>query len=669
MKLSLYIRLAADNVRKNRRLYVPYLLSGCCMVMIFYVLSALTGDPAIRSMLGGGSLASMLNLGSIIMVLFSAVFLLYTSSFLMKQRNRELSLYNILGMSKRHVSFVLLFETLICAAVCIASGLLLGVLFSKAFQLTLLKLTGYPASADFTVAPSLLYSGAGIFLFIFLMIFVRGAFSVCRSRPIELLHSSQAGETPPRANALSALLGIVLLASGYAMAVSVRSALDAFTLFFVAVMLVILGTELCFRSASVYFLRLLKSNKDYYYKANHFISVSGMSYRMKRNGSSLATICILSTMVLVTLSAVTCLYVGTEDALLTQTPREIDIYTYCEETPEADLLSAPMEALLAGEGVTPQNVLCYRSCSFAGRAVDGQFVTNFKSSGGSITGVSAVTLIPLCDYNAMLGTDYTLAPGEALATGSLLHRLDGSITFFGEYTYRFTTTDIPMPPDASADFDITESLLLILPDADDLTTLNRLQAEAYGRNASDICATYAFDTGGLDAQSQIDLAYRLKQALHDAGVGDVYQKTRAATQDDYRNSNAGFLFLGCMLSLAFTCATALSMYYKQITEGYEDQESFAIMRKVGLSKRMIRKSVNSQILTVFFLPLITAGIHMAFAFPMLSKLLRLFGLMNTRLLALVTLSSFGAFSLLYIAVYLITSRTYYRIVTGAQQAA
>ena len=667
MKLSLYARLAAQNIRKSRRLYVPYLLSGVCMVMIFYVLSALTGDPALLSMSGGAQMAMLLTLGVYVMMLFSALFLLYTSSFLMKQRGRELSLYNMLGMSKRHIVCIVFFETLFCAGICIGAGLALGVLSSKAFQLSLLRLMGSPVSPDFTVAPSLLGTTALTFLAIFLLIFLRGAVSVLRSNPVELMRKSRAGEKPPRANALKALLGIAMLAAGYVLALRVRNALSAFTMFFIAVLLVIGGTFQCFSSASVFFLRLLQSNKGYYYKPNHFISVSSMRYRMKRNGTSLAVICILSTMVLVILSSVTCLYAGTQDMLMTQYPRQIEITHKSDELPAADALSAPIGRALASEGLTAENVISYRSTGAAGR-IDGESIlADRDESFTDMDSIISITVIPLADYNAMCGTSYVLAPGEALATGSLLHRLNGGVTVFGSLTYTFAATDIPLPTDAQGDFDVVESLLLIVPDEDAFMAFYAAQNAAYDKASSRISTTYAFDTA-LPVEETSALGSRLAKAMQDEGI-DIYRKVREDDRADYEGLTAGFLFLGIMLSAAFLCAAVLSMYYKQITEGYEDQARFDVMRKVGLSLRMIRQSINSQILTVFFLPLIVAGVHLAFAFPMLTKLLTVFGLFNTRLFVTTVLVSYGAFSLLYVLVYLITSRTYYRIVSGAGQAA
>ena len=660
MNLSLYARLAADNIRKQRRLYAPYLLSGCAMAAITTVLAYLTGDPAIRSMPGGDSLVMMLNFGIWVMILFSAIFLLYTSSFLMKQRNRELGLYNMLGMSKRHVAHVVLWETLLCAAVSIALGLLLGALLAKLFQLGLLRLCGQAAEGSFSLSPRMLADMALLFLAIYALIALRSIVHVLRSSPLRLMESSRAGDKPPRLLPLYALLGAAMLIAGYVMAVSTRNAMEALSLFFIAVLLVIGGTTLCFESGSVFLLGLMQKNKRYYYRPNHFISVSGMRYRMMRSGASLSMICILSTMVLVTLSSVLCLYVGAEDMLKTRYPRELTVSLDSDEVLSADALTVPCGALLEAQGVTPLRVSAQRTLTFAGR-LRGDTVLPGEDTSDLLC---VVTLLPLEDYNALMGTQVTLSTGEALAGGSLTRYLSDHVSLFGEISYALAQTGIDLPQ-PFIEPDVVDSLLLVVPGMDDL---GAVQAERLtlgdGSLPTHITAEYAFDTG-LDEAAQSALAKALAGALGAQGLS-VGIACRADNRADYLSSCASFLFLGAMLSAAFLCAAVLSMYYKQITEGFEDQANYDIMRRVGLSRAMIRQSVNSQLLTVFFLPLLASGLHTAFAFPMIGKLLIAFGLTNTRLLALTTLASFALFAALYTAVYVITSRTYYRIVAGAE---
>lgn len=660
MKRSLYARLAAGNIRKNRRLYLPYLLSGGAMTAIFFILAYLSQDPSILQMPGGASLSMLLAFGEFVMALFCAIFLFYTSSFLIKQRSRELGLYSMLGMNRAHVTRIVLLETFDCFFLSVLGGLLSGILLAKAFQLGLLRLTHTAVSAELSLPPRLFLITVAVFGVIYAAIALRSAVHVLRCKPLELMHSSRQGEKPPRGNALLALLGLASLFAGYALAVSVASPLDAFTLFFVAVLLVILGTTLCFTTGSVTLLRLLSASKRYYYKPAHFISVSGMRYRMRRNGSSLSSICILSTMVLVTLSAVTCLYVGSEDSLRARYPHEIQFTLSTRELPEQDALRAPIEQALSDCSIRPENVCGVRTLAFYGAFQSG--VLNTNVSAAHVASPSGFIILPLADYNAAGGTAYTLEDGEALAAGPLLARLDGSIALSPELVYTFAETDVALPF-SSDDFSSIEYLVLVVPDEDAFEAINRFQQQAYGKEASDVETSYAFDTA-LEPHAQVELMHRLDASLQMPGLrirGEAREEMRA----DFIASYVGFLFLGAMLSLAFTCSAVLSMYYKQITEGYEDQQSFAIMRRVGLSRELIKKSVSSQVLTVFFLPLMTAGLHTAFAFPMISKLLMPFGLFNTRLLALTTLATFGGFVVLYVVCYLMTSRTYYRLVSSA----
>ena len=666
---SLYFRLAANNIRKSRRLYVPYLLSGACMVAVVYLLLHLSGDPSIRQMRGGADMVvPLMGVGVFVMALFSTIFLLYTSSFLMKQRTRELGLYNVLGMNRRHILRVIFWETLACAALSTALGLVLGMLLSKASSLAMLRLLGTQGDAGFFFSPeipAMILPGVGA---IYLLIFLRSALGLLRLHPVEMMQKAQAGEKPPRGNVFLALLGVALLVGGYAVALSVKTAIDAFTLFFYAVLLVMLGTELCFRSASVFLLRLLQKNKRVYYRPGPFISISNMAYRMKRGGDSLAMVCILLTMVLVTLCTTTCLYVGTEDAVRTRYPFDIELRQYSPDVPAYGELSSLVEDALSGMDVTPTRAVYYRSVSYAGN-LDRNDNTRVGTESGGYPDWCTFTFIPLGDYNAMMGTDYALSPGQALIAGTLESRLGDSLTFFDARHYDILARDIPLPADAqSGGVNVTRSLLLVVPDEGDLTALRDLWADAYPRMNYVVDAYYAFDAG-IPAGEQPALARALRDEAAAGGINNLRVENAYENHESQLQMDASFFFLGILLSLAFLCATALSMYYKQITEGLEDQARFDIMRRIGLSRRMIRRSINSQLLAVFFSPLLLSGVHLAFAFPMLTLLLRLFGLYNPRLMALTTLCTFGGIALIYAAMYAITSRVYYRIVAGLGDAA
>ena len=656
MKGSLYARLALGSIRKNRRLYLPYLLSGCMMVAVELILGYLTGDPAIQGMPGGASMCMVLAFGVIVMAVFSIIFLLYSSSFLLKQHSRELGLYAMLGMSRRHLSLIVLWDTLLCAAFSIIGGLVLGVLLAKAFQLGLLRLCHAQAATGFSLAPSLLLDVSLIFAVTYAIIALRGVVHVYRSSPLALMRSSRTGERPPRAHALQARAGAAALLAGYVLAVTVKNPMIALTTFFIAVLLVILGTSLCFRSGSAYVLAALQANGSYYYRPEHFISVSGMRYRMTRCASSLTVICILSTMVLVTLSCSACLYVGVDDALRTQYKHEIDISLDSQTLPDADVLLAPVEAALAEAGVQPENALACRSFGFAGRLAGDTLYLEDGFDGS----LCVVAVIPLSDYNAITGEGAVLAPGEALALDSLAPKLGDGVSIEGGSRFAVTDRRTEVPDVWKDGADIVESLILVLCDGEIDACADSVRA-ASGR-AILISSDYAFDTG-ISAEEQPALASAIARRLEDAGL-NVGLKVREAQRSDFWGTFSGFLFLGVMLSAAFLCAAVLSMYDKQITEGYEDQASFAIMLRVGLSLEQARACVNAQMRAVFLLPLLGAGLHTAFAFPMLSKLLMLFGLTNIRLLTLVTLACYAVFAVFYTVVYRITSRTYYRLVTG-----
>ena len=656
MKGSLYARLALGSIRKNRRLYLPYLLSGCMMVAVELILGYLTGDPAIQGMPGGASMCMVLAFGVIVMAVFSIIFLLYSSSFLLKQHSRELGLYAMLGMSRRHLSLIVLWDTLLCAAFSIIGGLALGALLAKAFQLGLLRLCHAQAATGFSLAPSLLLDVSLIFAVTYAIIALRGVVHVYRSSPLALMRSSRTGERPPRAHALQALAGAAALLAGYVLAVTVKNPMIALTTFFIAVLLVILGTSLCFRSGSAYVLAALQANGSYYYRPEHFISVSGMRYRMTRCASSLTVICILSTMVLVTLSCSACLYVGVDDALRTQYKHEIDISLDSQTLPDADVLLAPVEAALAEAGVQPENALACRSFGFAGRLAGDTLYLEDGFDGS----LCVVAVIPLSDYNAITGEGAVLAPGEALALDSLAPKLGDGVSIEGGSRFAVTDRRTEVPDVWKDGADIVESLILVLCDGEIDACADSVRA-ASGR-AILISSDYAFDTG-ISAEEQPALASAIARRLEDAGL-NVGLKVREAQRSDFWGTFSGFLFLGVMLSAAFLCAAVLSMYDKQITEGYEDQASFAIMLRVGLSLEQARACVNAQMRAVFLLPLLGAGLHTAFAFPMLSKLLMLFGLTNIRLLTLVTLACYAVFAVFYTVVYRITSRTYYRLVTG-----
>ena len=664
MKWGLYLRLAGTNIKNSKKIYLPYILTGICMIMIYYIMSFLAADADINAMPGGDSLQQIMWLGICIIGIFSCLFLFYTNSFIIKRRKREFGLYNILGMEKRHIGKILFCENSIIALLSLALGLLTGVLFSKLTQLFLLRLMNEAASFHFYIEWELVLNTICVFAAIFALILLSSLYQLWKAKPVDLLQGSVVGEKEPRANWIMAVLGIVLLGAGYWLAISVEDALSALVLFFVAVILVILGTYCCFISGSVALLKLLKKNKRYYYKSKHFISVSSMTYRMKRNGAGLANICILSTMVLVMLSSVTCLYIGAEDALRNRYPRDIVIDTYTSMPDDAMLfVKEDVQTVLEEKGLEAEDVLEYRYYSLVAYQSGANMLLDSGLGDVVSTQICSIYLLPLEDYNAITGSTQHLDKGQALLSVNRMQYHYDTVCIGGQ-SYQIKEKVPNFFENGNATSEILCSLYIVVPELADIETLHS-EVMRVSNDVDDghfLRYFYGFNLDCAQEEQQDVYAGIREQLKYRHFTGSV--ECIAQERSDFFSLYTGLFFLGIILGLAFILATVLIMYYKQITEGYEDQSRFDIMQKVGLTKQQIRKSIDSQILTVFFLPLLTAVVHTMFAFPMVEKLLLLFGLDNTRLFLLVTALSFVVFALFYSIVYFITSRNYYSIVSG-----
>ena len=671
--MKLYFHLAWDGIRKNRRLYVPYLLTGVGAAALFYILLALANGPAAQ-MNGGDSLSLILRLGSFVLAIFSALLLFYTNSFLIRRRNREFAL----GMGKGNIARILVWETLLSAGIALLGGLTLGAALSKLAELALTHLMGgeisysYPLSGQGALLTALFF--AAIYVLILLVNIVR----IRAANPVQLLRSEAAGEKPPRANWLLGAAGLVLLGAAYWLAVSIRQPLTALVWFFIAVVMVILATYLLFIAGSVVLCRLLQKNKRFYYQKSHFVSVSSMAYRMKRNGAGLASICILATMVLVMLSSTTCLYSGIEDSLRTRYPRNITVTAYYNRSPESfskeNIAALRAQLLPAVEGAAPENVLDYRQ-AFLSVILDsnGEIHSDSTAKLSDYEKVCYLSLIGLDDYNAMTGGSETLAPSEVFVSGLRMGYSADRLTIEGGPTWRVKAqlTDAVIGGERSAD--VTPTLYVIVPDLDTAMQPLEAMAERSGGNAVSHIWTYAFDTQ-LSNEEQIrctdslgDLLSGIRRQDADDVPSTIFYEGVASNRDDFYATYGGLFFLGVLLSVGFSLAAVLIIYYKQISEGYEDEARFAIMQKVGMTRGDIRRSVNSQMLLVFFLPLLLAGLHLCFAFPFVHKLLMLFNLNNVKLLIGTTALSYVVFALLYTLAYRLTSNAYYQIVSGARE--
>lgn len=665
MKRSLHARLARLSLKNNRSITLPYILTAASMVMLFYIVLFLARDGEIRQLRGGEMLQLWMHFGVGVIGLFSVLFLFYTNSFIMKRRKRELGLYNILGMDKGNIARVLARETLYIAVISILAGLASGILLSKLAQLAMIRIMGEEAPLSFPIRWDAALLAAAVYAAIFLGVYLRSLIGLHRVNPIELLHASSAGEREPRGNFLLAALGILTLGGGYAIAILVKDVFSAVSLFFVAVILVIIGTYCCFIAGSVTVLRILKKNRRYYYKPRHFVTVSGMIYRMRRSGAGLASITILATMVLVMLSSTSCLYIGSEEILRGMYPRMFSYAVRTEDAQSAELESTVNE-VLAAHGMQPENALCYRYANVFGYGKDGWLKNPDTAQGADSVSPVTAFLIPLEDYNRCTGENRTLGSGEVLAcmkkgklSGDTVRLWDGPVFRVREQI------DFTLETGEQAALDACPVLYLVLPDAEAIRAACGEAAE--GSSAPALYTRYAFDVDA-DEDAQRSLSGDILDRL--GGANQYLRMTvECMGRSDYYSMYAGLFCLAILLALAFLLAAVLIMYYKQITEGYEDQSRFDVMQKVGMTDVEIRSTVNRQVLTVFFLPLGAATVHMAFAFPLVRRLLTLFSLTNTTLFLIVTAVAIGVFALFYLIVYRVTSRAYYGIVRGAQKAA
>lgn len=676
----LYPRLAVTGIIKNRRTYLPYILTCTGMIMMYYIISFLSESDYVREMRGGNILQAYLGFGCGVIVVFSAIFLFYTNSFLIRRRKTEFGLYNILGMGKRNIAVILIWETVFIYIFSLAAGLACGVLFSKLAELLLAKMLADTASAVFGVEVMPMLWAAVFFAVIFLLIMLDSLRQISRSKPVELMKSENFGEKPPRANYFLAIIGVVLLAAAYCIAIFTENPSMAVFLFFVAVILVIAATYLLFISGSVALCKLLQKNKIYYYKTNHFISVSQMAYRMKRNGAGLASICILSTMVLVTLSSTACLYIGEEDMLRDRYQRDVAVNCFTIDESVSAITKGAADSVLQKYGETPENPLDYRYLAISG-VFRGDAVTVDSSRAEELFGsgeydLRQMYLIPVSDYNRLSGENIVLAENEtAVYTVGEDYAFDRiNIEEYGVFNIVGTNNDLAYIGESgmtdTIEISLYPTIFLLVRDEDILYKLNEIQEELYGGGYRMLHHYYGFDLScGEEKQSAIGTEIQESIAALRNGSGAEWAVTIECASKDKAEFYAlygGLFFLGILLGTVFICAAALIMYYKQISEGFEDKAKYEILRKVGMTRTEIKESINSQVLTVFFAPLIAAGVHMAFAFGIISRMLALFGLVDSGLFAAVAMGCFLLFGLLYAMVYLLTSKRYYRIVSGKE---
>lgn len=658
-----YTRLAFSSLKRNMSSWLPYLLSVTGTVTMYVIMLALSSSPTLTGVYGGRTIQKTLSMGVMVAEVFAVIFILYTHSFLLKRRRQEFGLFTVLGLEKRHLGRVLAIETLATAAVSTVLGLLMGALLCKLMYLIVLSMLGAPPDTALSI-PGAVYLRAALEFFIIhaltLLITLR---QVHTHNPIELLKGGAQGEKPMKNHKFLALLGIVLLGTGYYLSLSVRDALSSIGTFFLAVLLVILGTYALFLWGSVAGLKNLQSNKKFYYQAKHFPVVAGMVHRIKRNAVGLATICILSTMVLVMVAATGSLFLGRENVLYSRGREARFIFSPMREEAiprmwdivhqEADKLNIPLTKEIG-----------YRSIQIP---MEGTPDALSYQATGEYWQSTFFTMVPWEDFSAIHPEEAAPAPGEALYFSAYGKDLPEALSLVGMPLRMAKRLSAINPLDEDRNYLLTGNYTLIMLEQD----LQTLYAQAPDAFATEHRYTIAFNTGYLDTQDAWPLVDNIQNSMakdlldENTGGFTTYGTHVAVERADFNALYGGLLFVAVFLGALFIMALVLIIYYKQVSEGYEDRQGFHIMRKVGMSDEEVKAAIKSQVLLVFFLPLLMAGLHMLAAFNITVKVLQILMLTNAGLFALVSVRVFLLFALFYLAVYAKTTRSYYKVVNSA----
>lgn len=642
-----YPKLAFENLKKNKQIYIPYLITCVFTAMMFYMLAAISQSDVVRSVRGAEYFMFLLYLGWFVVGLFSIIFIMYTNSFLMKRRKKEFGLLNILGLEKKHLGLIITLEIIYTYVISLVLGLILGVAFYKLLEMSLMNLIRVEVVMGLYISFKGIQATVILFTIIFALVWITSIWQIIRVNPIELLQASKSGEKEPKVKVFLLIIGVLSLGAGYFIAQTIKDPISALVLFFVAVILVVIGTYCLFVTGTTAVLKVLKNNKSFYYKPKNFTAVSGMLYRMKQNAVGLANICILATMVLVMISATASLYLGIDKT----------VSGYFTTDVNAILTDATEDRVAQFDAMIEEFSQIYE--------IDKTSIQNFRYeasylkivgdtlNNGHDNNYVVVYYVDLSDYNRFMKTNYELKDNEVL-----MHDSTGKYKYdhltFGDDRYEIVG-EIDQLVGDSANIS-TGTYTLICNDIKKLGSYDGVD------NTTSYSVLFNFADDSID---QAQASYELDRML--LAEPEVYGmiSSRDDMRDSLYNLNGGFLFIGLFLGTLFTLATALIIYYKQVSEGYDDKERFDIMQKVGMSHQEVKSTINRQIIMVFFLPLIVAVIHIAFAFKMISLMLLLIGVGDTAFFMTCTVVSVCVFSLIYIVVYLLTSKTYYRIVKRA----
>ncbi len=646
MNKLFYPKLAAINIKKNSKTYLPFIITCICTISMFYIMHALSMNEGIEKGPGASAVKSTLQFGTIVIGIFSAIFLFYTNSFLIKRRKKEIGLYNVLGLEKKHISKILFFEFIYTLLFSLIFGLISGIILNKLMFLALLKILNFKVAFGFQLSVQSILFTLTVFVGIFVANLLFNLIQIKILKPIELLRGNEIGEKEPKTKWFMALVGLIALISAYVIALTIKSPVAALGSFFIAVILVMIGTYALFTAGSIAVLKILRKNKRFYYKTTNFISVSGMMYRMKQNAVGLANICILSTCLLVMISTTVSLYLGVDDAIKNRYPREIMISSNKITEDQAKNINEIIDAELKNTNINLDKRFNYWNNEFNTEKNNENFQVVDKS--GFSNDLHGINLISISDYNRITGENISLKDDEAVFYSNVDGFDKNSITIENKVFKIKEALDKPIEEFESDGDDLGNNYFLFVNNID--------LPNVKGNKFYDL----EMDVNGSE-NDLVTLTNKITDAFNKNGI-DIFVDSAAGVKEEFFSFYGGMLFIGVFLGALFLMATVLIIYYKQISEGYDDKERFAIMQKVGMSKAEIKKTISRQILMVFFLPLITAMIHVGFAFPMITKILKVLNITNVNLFMWLTLATILVFAIIYGIVFSLTARAYYKIV-------
>ena len=670
MHKGIFSRLAKQNIRNNKSTYIPYMITCIFCVAMIYMMEFLrdcpTLDQAVRQ---ADEVRMIVFTGEIVVEIFCIIFLIYSNSFLMKRRQKEIGLYNILGLEKNHIGIVMFLETIITSIGSLAGGIATGIIGSKLALLLLLKLLHIPSVLGFYISVKGIFTCLFMFGIVFLMILFLNLAKIHLSRPVELLRGNNTGEKEPAAKWLMALIGFICLGAGYYLAVTTESPIKAITIFLLAVILVMAGTYLLFTAGSIVILKFLRRRKSFYYRTGNFISISGMLYRMKQNAIGLASICILSTGVLLMISMTVSIYFGINDIMLNRYPYDVDMSVTSISEEECQTAIEAFEKAIADNKVSVEKsveeIYLDIVCSKNGDQILIKPTNTIRNSDS----ILVLSLLNQAEYERLTGISAKLNDGEIFAWYPSAVQKDSVTVDETEFTVKKWLDKNPLTCGEDA---VSDNAVLVVTD-EDFKKFDDMRTEMYKGVSSapageDLTLHLGLDITGSETD-KIDFGTPVMEAVKNlrknGGLSENSWITSGIRQQEYESyyaDNGSLLFIGIFLGSLFLMGTAMIIYYKQISEGYEDQKRFEIMQKVGLSRREVRSSVRRQILMVFFLPLLMAMLHITMAFPMIRRLLLLFGMTNTKLFIGCTAGTVLIFAVVYGLIYLMTARSYYHIV-------